>query len=197
MSAQGDIGLGLVQRYQVLQGELASLINYINDTRRMLGGLHDELPAATDALAEVTRVTETAAHNMIDLVEQIMEQDEAATDSLSKVKAACEKAGDEEALQAVEQVTSLSEQRTDLLIRMMTELSFQDLTCQTINQISTTVLEVERRVLKLIDATSDGSSKQTVEAEESLTVRAGVSRLRETQSGSSRQDMVDALLRGE
>ena len=194
MPSDTEIGLGLVQRYKVLQTELTGLINYIEDTRKTLGGLHNELPAASDALAEVTKVTETAAHNMIDLVEQIMSQDEAATEALDKVEAACKKAGDTSALEAVAKVESLSHARTDLLIRMMTELSFQDLTCQTINRIATTILEVERRVIKLIDV-SGGQKEKKQDAAEVMAPNAGINRLSESQTGESRQDMVDALLR--
>lgn len=194
MSPDTDVGLGLVGKYEVLQSELTALIRYINETRRTLGGLHSELPAASDALSEVTRVTETAAHNLIDMVEQVLAQDEAASSTLERVKAVCRSADDSVAIEAVEQLAKLSDERTDLLIRMMTELSFQDLTCQTINQIARTIIEVERRVLNLIDDSAlrqEGACNSS--DEEAL---AGVSRLRETQSGESRQDMVDALLRG-
>ena len=194
MPSDSEIGLGLVERYSVLQTELTGLINYINDARRMLGGLHSELPAASDALAEVTKVTETAAHNMIDLVEQIMAQDEAATEALEKVEAACKKAGDDSAMEAVAKVEALSHDRTDLLIKMMTELSFQDLTCQTINRIATTILEVERRVIKLIDHSGVESSVPMLD-ESGMQPHAGVNRLRENQDGASRQDMIDELLR--
>ncbi len=194
MPSDSEIGLGLVERYSVLQTELTGLINYINDTRRMLGGLHSELPAASDALAEVTKVTETAAHNMIDLVEQIMAQDEAATEALEKVEAACKKAGDDSAMEAVAKVEALSHDRTDLLIKMMTELSFQDLTCQTINRIATTILEVERRVIKLIDH-SGAETAVSISDDSGMQAHAGVNRLRENQTGASRQDMIDELLR--
>ena len=194
MSSADDVGLGLIKKYETLQSELSGLVSYINDTRRTLGGLHQELPAASDALAEVTRATETAAHNMIDLVEQIMAQDEAGGDALSKVENACQTAGDDAAVEAVAQLTKVSEERTELLIRMMTELSFQDLTCQTINKISSTILEIERRVIRLIDHNfGDGPAKAEIDP----VALAGVSRLRENQSGTSRQDMVDALLKGE
>ena len=194
MPSEMGIGLGLVEKYQGLQGELTGLVNYINDTRHMLGGLHGELPAASDALSEVTRVTETAAHNMMDLVEQIMAQDEATTDALTKVEAACKKSGDEAAIEAVAKVEAMSHDRTDLLIKMMTELSFQDLTCQTINRIATTILEVERRVKSLIDL-SDCDNAAPLD-DSPMPARAGVSRLAENQAGTSRQDMVDELLRG-
>ena len=193
MASESKLGLGLVQKYSVLQTELAGLVQYIDDTRNMLGGLHSELPAASDALAEVTKTTETAAHNMIDLVEQIMAQDEAATEALSKVEAVVKAVGDESALEAVKKVESLSNDRTDLLIRMMTELSFQDLTCQTINRIATTILEVERRVLALVDAGNQTEAREI--DDRGMKRTAGVSRLRENQSGESRQDMVDELLR--
>ncbi len=192
MSPNAEVGLGLVDRYRELQVELAGLVQYINETRRTLDGLHSRLPAASDALSEVTRVTEIAAHNMIDLVEKIMEQDDAANQSLLRVKEVCQSAKDEAALEAVEQLGSLSNERTDLLIRMMTELSFQDLTCQTINKIASTILEVERRVIKLID----GSVAKPVEIDmNGLQPHAGVNRLKESQEGASRQDMVDALLK--
>ncbi|MEO1334805.1 MAG: hypothetical protein AAFV29_04145, partial [Myxococcota bacterium] len=58
-----ETSVGLVDRYQLLQDELGQLVSYINETRDTLGGLHSELPGASDALTEVVRATETAANN--------------------------------------------------------------------------------------------------------------------------------------
>lgn len=187
------VGLQLVQKYSSLQTELHALVDYINETRNTLGGLHSELPAASDALASVTEATEKATHAILELVEGVMEQDESMSDAMDKLKAAAEAHEDAELKEAVDVVMEGQQERSNKLIQIMTELSFQDLTCQTIDRISSTVLEIERRVIGLMDEPeSEPDAEGSLQEAAAL---AGVSRLRESQQGESRQGAIDDILK--
>ncbi|NJK88853.1 MAG: hypothetical protein HC923_05240 [Myxococcales bacterium] len=48
----------LLTKYMNLQDELGSLVSYIDDTRRALGGVSESLPSASDALLGITQATD-------------------------------------------------------------------------------------------------------------------------------------------
>lgn len=188
MKTDVDYARGLVDRYRSLQEELASLVGYINETRETLGGLHHALPAASDALSAVTETTEKATHNILALVEELLGEDERGSAALEVLQAAFGESEDAGVRAALDSLVQSGDRRSMMLTEMMTELSFQDLTCQTINRISKSIVEIERRIMRLIDTEA---LPHHVGPEGG---HSGLERLKETQGGASRQDMVDALL---
>lgn len=173
-----------MEKYETLQHELASLAAYIDETRRTLGGVQEKLPRASDTLSEVTKATERATHNILEMVEKLMDRDAESETDLSSLEQACP--GD-----AVSRLRERADERTMVLTEMMTELSFQDLTCQAIQKISNLILEVERRILSLIEV----SITQEL-PEEDPNQFSGLARLDESSTGRSRQDLIDQLLGG-
>lgn len=177
----------LLSKYVNLQEELSSLASFIDDTRHTLGGVQEKLPTASDALSGVTQATETATHNILQLVEELMERDGEMGDAIETLEAS---ASTPEAKEAVTQLRAAADERMTKLTEMMTELSFQDLTCQAIQKISGTILEVEKRLISLIDITDEERS-----AIEGVTDEySGLSRLEESFSGKNKQDQIDELL---
>jgi len=188
---QSDLSrIDLVSKYASLQEELTSLAVFIDETRRTLGGVHEKLPSASDALTGVTKATERATHNILEHIEKLMENDGDLMGPVGVVQSAAETSGDAEFKQAAQAIADASDHRMMALTEVMTELSFQDLTCQAIQKISVTMVEIERRIHGLIetgDAEEDG-------AEDGVGLLSGLNRLEETASGQSRQDLVDKML---
>jgi chemotaxis regulatin CheY-phosphate phosphatase CheZ len=178
----------LLSKYVNLQDELSSLAGFIDETRNALGGVQEKLPTASDALAGVTQATEKATHNILQLVEEVMERDAEMEDAFATLASA---ATTDEAKEAVEVLRSSADERMMKLTEMMTELSFQDLTCQAIQKISKTILEVEKRVIALIDADDEQRPSKAAPDEYS-----GLSRLEESFSGKNKQQLIDELLNG-
>ncbi len=173
--------------YTILLDELRGLVDYIRETRRELGTVHRELPSAFDALGMVSKTTEQATHNLLGLVEAIVDDDEEtrkALEVLAKHDRVLEEPSVQDAITAVENAMV---ERGDKLTAMMSELSFQDLTCQTIDRIAGTIVEVERRVVALLE-------DDKAPAQEAKPVMAGLDRLVESQQGDGRQAMVDEIL---
>lgn len=172
--------------YTSLLEELGELVAYIRETNDTLSSMHRTLPSACDALSMVSKATETAANNLLTIVEDLVDENDAAKSALDVLRATSFDA-DAEAKSAMTTLARAQERRTERLVQMMTELSFQDLTCQTVDRIATTMLEVERRIMDLL---ADGD----VSVRRDATATAGVDRLVEAQKGVGRQAMVDEIL---
>lgn len=186
---QSDLtSVDLLSKYTSLQEELSSLASFIDDTRHTLGGVQEKLPTASDALAGVTQATEKATHNILQLVEEVMERDSELEDAIETLDRV---AADASAKEAVAIIRVGADERMAKLTEMMTELSFQDLTCQAIQKISQTILEIEKRLISLIDITEDERAAMDTPVEGF----SGLSRLEETFNGTNRQDLVDELLK--
>lgn len=173
--------------YTHLVDELRELVDYIRETRRELGTVHRDLPSAFDALGMVSKTTEKATHNLLGLVEALVDEDDASREALEVIAQNDALAAEPGVRAAVKSLENALVERGDKLTAMMSELSFQDLTCQTIDKIAGTIVEVERRVVALLD---DGKAPASVDRP----VMAGIDRLVESQEGDGRQAMVDEIL---
>lgn len=185
---QSDLSsIDIVSKYMSLQDELTSLATFIDDTRRTLGGVQEQLPSASDTLTGVTKATERATHKILEHIEGMMEKDSELEGPMGILR---EKgSADEDYVKALDAIAEAADQRMMVLTEVMTELSFQDLTCQAIQKISATMVEIERRILQLItsDVGAGGDSAATP-------LMSGLDRLEEQASGQSRQDLVDQML---
>jgi len=177
----------LLTKYVNLQEELSSLVSYIDDTRQTLGGVQEKLPSASDALSGVVKATEKATHNILELVEQVIERDGEIAEAFARIESSSSKEETDDALRAVKDA---ADERMVKLTNVMTELSFQDLTCQAIQKISETILEIEKRVLCLIEPIETGRERAAATAEK----YSGLDRLEESSSGENRQELIDQLL---
>ncbi|MBK6690303.1 MAG: protein phosphatase CheZ [Deltaproteobacteria bacterium] len=191
MAIEGFSG-GVVEKYAALQRELVLMVEYINDTRKTLGGVTGKLPGASDVLTGVTQALERATHEILGMVEKVMDLDAKSNEAVARARAAAERAGDADAVAALDEATAASDERMAVLTEIMTTLSFQDLTCQAINRIGGTVLEVENRVRALVERRAPGMAGDT---SESAAVPA-LERLKEAHNGQGKQGLVDELLRG-
>lgn len=193
MAGEGHLGGSVIEKYAALQRELVLMVEYINDTRKTLGGVTGKLPGASDVLTGVTQAMEKATHDILGMVEKVMDLDGQSNEAIAKAKAAALKAGDAGAVAALEEAMAAADARMGVLTEIMTSLSFQDLTCQAINKIGGTVLEVETRVRALVERRAPGGGAQ--DGGNSAAVPS-LERLKEAASGQGRQGMVDELLGG-
>jgi len=178
----------IVSKYMSLQEELTSLASFIDDTRRTLGGVQEQLPSASDALTGVTKATERATHKILEHIEGMMDRDGELAEPMEVLRSKVDPS-DSESTKALDAMAGAADQRMRVLTEVMTELSFQDLTCQAIQKISVTMVEIERRILDLIssDVGADGE-------EGAAPLMSGLDRLEESATGQSRQDLVDQML---
>ncbi len=196
MGAGAEIG-ELVSKYTSVEEELTSLLGFIGDTRDTLGGLHAELPAATDALASITKATEKATHNILELVEKVMEADDTVEEALRKVQQYLDTVENDEIKEAATTIIEAHENRSIVMTEMMSELSFQDLTCQTIQKITNTLAEIEFRIKQLLNPETAGELEDLDKKHAGS--MSGIKRLEEQDKKAEKaddcgQDFIDALL---
>lgn len=183
---------GLVERFEGVQKELLDLLAYVKTTRSSLDHSTDQLSDASDKLMSISGATEKAAHNLLTLVERAMACDESAMAHLEALENGAE--GDS-MKKAVEGVSAAQDERMNILTEMMQELSFQDLTCQTLEKVTAGLNDLESRILHILDPES-APPVETPPPGVHAGSMSGLSRLEENQQGGSRQDLVDQLLNG-
>lgn len=182
---------GLKQIYQEIaqakkeDGQPATLIGDEAKTSALIS-------EASDQLDEILTATEQAAVQVMDIVENQMELQGEMTTILERFRSGGARAADVNALIATNQ--RLSED----FMRIMTALSFQDLTGQRIKKIITAIKQVERITMNLFVSTglkikglSEDPDKDilTLDTE----AKQKVSELKGPQSESNQQDVDDLL----
>lgn len=151
----------------------------------------DIIANATEKLAGIKDAIEKAAHNLLELVENAMSIDEVALPHLEAV----EKCGLKDLEENIEGLVASQDERMNVLTEMMTAMSFQDLACQTLVKVSSALSEAEARVLHTMDPQTFPPFEDEEKAPKQGSM-SGLSRLEESQSGASNQDMIDQLLKG-
>ena len=164
----------------VLKGELSSLARYINETRKMLAGMRpelsyaaDSLPNAFDTLQDICDTTEVATHNILSIVENLLDTDDELESSVKVVTEYLEKSGSAPTIEAMKKLEQAHFDRSASLTELMTLLSFQDLTSQTIVKIGKMINEVEERILSLL--VTLGEPTEETEFRKSSPFRPGTS----------------------
>ncbi len=136
-----------------LKGELGQLAFYIDKTRRNLQLLNpkireskDQVPEVAQGLASITKATEEATHKVLTIAEKVLEDRDAVSGHLSKLKDLVEN----NALQYIKEVENINEENKSDMIEILTALSFQDLTGQKIKKMEEAMLEIEKKILELL-----------------------------------------------
>ncbi len=147
---------------------------------------------ASDQLDEIMKTTEQAAVEVMDIVEDQMEAQARMADLLERVRKGTAKSSDLDAL------VNANQQLSNDLMRIMTALSFQDLTGQRIKKIITAIKQVEKITLDLFISTglkikglveTPDKDIQTLEAE----TKQKVSTLQGPSMETNQQDVDDLL----
>ncbi|PTN35026.1 protein phosphatase CheZ [Desulfonatronum sp. SC1] len=134
---------GLKQIYK----EIAEAKKYDGQAPIVGGQTSALISEASDQLDEILKATEQAAVQVMDIVENQMELQAEMTATLERFRSGGARAADVNSLIATNQ--RLSED----FMRIMTALSFQDLTGQRIKKIITAIKQVERITTELFVAT--------------------------------------------
>jgi chemotaxis regulatin CheY-phosphate phosphatase CheZ len=186
--AQGDFGKEVNRD---LYGQVGELAKYINATLRKLQKLEPnirvtsgKIPEASLHLSEITRITEEATQQeVLSHIEHIMDNHDAMAASLGSLEAAGD--SDQKSVH-LKELRRLVQEDQEILMEVMTGLSFQDLTGQKIKKIITMVEEIEKRILQLL--VTFGIEQDPRAREEML---RAVSAARDI-----KQDRVDEILKG-
>lgn len=144
-----------------VRDELEKLTVSINDIMENLRKMEspiiesrESLPKANAQLDKISAQTEKAAHQMLDMVEQIIEQQEKAGQLTDEIVAFFKKSRSKdrdvysEKVARLKEIATLSQNNAFLI---MDALQFQDITAQQMNHASTLLEDIEGRLQNLLN----------------------------------------------
>lgn len=178
-----------------LKGELGDLARFINITMQNLQFLDppvressQRMPEVSSQLFDVNKAAEEATHKVLSLTEKILEDQEALSLQISKLKNVVEttKPVNGDLHDIIGELKRINEEDKNGLIEILSNLSFQDLTGQKIKKVMVTLEEVQTRLLECIMAFGI-----TIKDEGEI-----ISQLKDSSvSKDLKQDLVDEILR--
>ena len=180
----------LADRYEEVQKELVETFAYVKRIRSILDQSPQELDEIKEVLNSISDTTEKAAHSILEMIEEIIDADDSSSQHLDKI--ACLDVDDDEK-EAIIALKESQNRRTELLNDMLVTMSFQDLTCQTLEKASIRLDKLKKSITGVLSGETEADESSQRKHAGSM---SGVSRLKEVQGSGSRQDMIDELLRG-
>ena len=170
-----------------LYGQLGDIARYINTTiKRMQSvepGIADasgKIPQASVQLSEISKATEEATHNVMTQVEKVLDNH----DLIIHHTESAERGND--LPNSLGEVRNVVSENREILLDIITGLSFQDLTGQKIKKIVGLIEDVEKRLLQLI-VTFGLKSKDAAEDDSTLKEFSD--------NPTLKQDVVDNILK--
>lgn len=184
-----------------LYTNLGELARYLDETMRKLSALEQpltsstgQLPKASDALADLTRMTEQGTHQVMELTDALLVSNRQLRAGLETIQVGLSETGQEH-MGVMAQATglmNLAEGNQKALMDIITALSFQDLAGQRVKKIVGILDEVQSRLLELVvvfgakDAPKNGGPDRA---------EALLKELEQTKTTAIKQDVVDDLLK--
>lgn len=170
-----------------LYGQIGELAKYINATIKKLQTVEpnialatDKIPTASLQLSEITKATEEATHSIMGQVESVLDNQDLLLHHIEAIEKGVNLAKE------VGELRQVTADNKDILLDIITGLSFQDLTGQKIKTIISLIEEIEKRIIHLI-VTFGLKSKTMVEENSPL---KGF-----TDNTKIEQDLVDTILK--
>jgi len=170
-----------------LYGQLGEIARYINATIKRMQSIEpniahasDKIPQASVQLSEISKATEEATHIVMSQVEKVLDNHDVIMHHTESAER-----GDN-ASSCMGEVKLVVSENKEILMDIITGLSFQDLTGQKIKMIIGLIEEVEKRLLQLIVAFGL-KSKDAKESDDTIKEFTG--------NPTLKQDVVDNILK--
>lgn len=130
--------------------ELASAINVmVENFRKLQNPLFDsreKVPQATQQLDKISRQTEAAAHQMLDVVEKITERETEVTDGLTELKSELAASAIHDYDEHIDALIEKSTTTCNDAYAIMDALQFQDITSQQMNHAAALLDDIETKL---------------------------------------------------
>ena len=140
----------LPERLQAEVMELASAINVmVENFRKLQNPLVDsqeKVPQATEQLDKITRQTEAAAQQMLDMVEKITARETDLTEGLVELRSRLGANADHEYDDLIDTLIEKSTTNCNDAYAIMNALQFQDITSQQMNHAASMLEHIENKL---------------------------------------------------
>jgi chemotaxis protein CheZ len=189
--------------------ELGELAKYVEATTRAIRDMEapmattaDQLPQATDFLADLSRLTEEGAHKVMTLTEQIEESRTQIKEFISDVQGEVKKnkgsINVDQFSEKIDRISKILDQDETRLMEINVALSFQDLVAQRVKKLVTILDDVQLKLLKLVvvfglkeKEITDAKSIKNSKEERGYEM---LKQLEQTRDTSLQQNLVDDIL---
>lgn len=182
-----------------LYSALGQLARFVNDSMRehqtmevRLASTTEQLPDAAEQLLDINKGMEEGTHKVMGLAEVLLDRHDELEKYLNILTP--EALGKESALipEAVDPARACVEKNKEVIMELLTSLSFQDLMGQRLKKIFTVFREVESRLLELV--VEFGGSSAVVVKDESEAGKKSREVILQELEWSKRDDVVDQAL---
>jgi len=150
MNKSEQLSRGLQREITDLANSITEMIESFKSIRQPLAESHDKVPQAANQLDRITRQTEAAAHQMLDLAETIVQRNDEVKKGLQEI---CEKAESESGskLKARTETLVVSvDKNMDAAYTLMDSLQFQDITAQQMNHAASLLEDIEEKLRHIL-----------------------------------------------
>lgn len=180
--------------------ELGELAKYVEATTRAIRDMEspvattsNQLPDATNFLAELSKMTEDGTHKVMSLTDDIEANRTTMAKSLGEVQAfLTNQAGSEAAQEQIASVLQGLRQDETRLLDITVALSFQDLVAQRVKKLVTILEDVQSKLLKLV--VIFGLKQDQDKIEKDGRGQEMLKQLEASNSTAIQQDLVDDIL---
>ncbi len=182
-----------------LYSALGQLARFVNNSMRehqtmevRLASTTEQLPDAAEQLLDINKGMEEGTHKVMGLAELLLDRQDELEKYLGVLTP--EALGEESALipEAVDPARACVEKNKEIIIDLLTSLSFQDLMGQRLKRIFTVFREVEARLLELV--VEFGGTAAGVAQDESENGKKSRDVILQELEWSKREDTVDQAL---
>ncbi len=182
-----------------LYSSLGQLARFVNDAMRehqtiegRLASTTEQLPEAAEQLLDINKGMEEGTHKVMGLAEDLLDRQDELEKLLNALTA--ERLGEAASLipDAVDPARACVEKNKEIIMELLTSLSFQDLMGQRLKKIFTVFREVESRLLELV--VEFGGSGATTTVEDSAAGKKSKDVILKELEWSKRSDTVDQEL---
>lgn len=180
--------------------ELGELAKYVEATTRAIREMEtpvattaDQIPQATDFLADLSKMTEEGTHKVMTLTEAIEENRRNIQTSLADLDTLLRRGGEVSgASQLVAQIATMLNQDESRLTDINVALSFQDLVAQRVKKLVTILEDVQHKLLKLVVVF--GLKQDEVQMNHEERGYKMLKQLEQSRSTALKQNLVDDIL---
>jgi len=146
MSGTDKLQIRLQREVSELSTSITTLLDGFKKLRNPLVESREKVPQATSQLDKISAQTEAAAHQMLDMIEKIIEREEDVVSSLGQFKEYAQSGKTDKIVSEVDGVIEKANINLNDAFMIMDALQFQDITSQQMDHAATLLEEVEGKL---------------------------------------------------
>ena len=150
MTYSEKLSLSLQREITDLTNSITDMIDNFRDLRRPLTESHDKVPQAANQLDKITEQTEAATHQMLDLVEGIVQRDDEIIKGLFDLGDKLSASPVAALMTDAENLAAAASANLNDAYTLMQSLQFQDITAQQMSHAASLLEDIEEKLRRIL-----------------------------------------------